>query len=83
MTANIIINGRREKPDPDVPPAQQIDTFVLYFLNPTKYSEIALEAFGQTFPRHEFYATTERGAVLYVRDPIPEAITTFALRFKQ
>lgn len=82
-SAKVIINERRATPDPKQPEPKQIDTFVLWFATPTKYSDVQIESFGQAFPRHDIYATTERGIILYVREPIPPNISTFEIRFKK
>jgi len=64
---------------PQGPEPEQLDTFFIVFDKPTKYDDIELNSFGHAFPKYEWHNATERGAILFAKEPI--AAPTFEIRF--
>lgn len=61
--------------------AEYIDTFFMIFDIPFSYDDTFINTFGKNFPAHDFYGTTKRGAILYLREVIGRDIDMFEIRF--
>jgi hypothetical protein len=60
---------------------QQLDTFFIIIDQPIPYSKINIESYGHIFPKHDIYFTTNRSAILYIREQLPEQMNTFEVVF--
>ena len=63
------------------PKPQQIDTFFFVMEKPVSYQRVQIESFGHLIPKHDWYFTTEKTAILYMREPLSPTMTIFEVRF--